>query len=277
MARIRRPRMEHLRAMSSRILRLLAACSLPGAIAAAACGGSSSDHPPSTAGSAGSAAQSGSIGHSGSSNGGHGPQPTAGTAGVPSAPSAKCGGASCKGTVIPLVNIAVPACCADEATKQCGLDTSGLADFGPTFAEPCQALDQPGTPDPACPKSTATMVDLPSGGSFPLQFPGCCRANHTCGYNLDTIVGAVPLGLGCVDASPFLAGEAPQACGETGAAGAGGDSGDGSGAGTGSGVAGAGDEPSTGGIGGGCGGGGFCNLGGTGGTGDSGGSGGSGG
>ena len=108
-------------------------------------------------------------------------------------PSAKCGGASCKGTVIPFVNIAVPACCADEATNQCGLDTSGLADFGASFSEPCQALDQPGTPDPACPQSTATMVELPTGGSFPLQFPGCCRANHTCGYNLDTIGGAFPL------------------------------------------------------------------------------------
>ncbi|HEY0464962.1 MAG TPA: hypothetical protein VGC79_12160 [Polyangiaceae bacterium] len=200
------------------MLRLLAICSLLGAIAAPACGGNSSDPHPSSAGSAGRFG-SGSGGSSGKSS-----IPAAGTAGTAPTTSVECGSKSCAGLVIPFVDISVPACCASEATNHCGLDTFGLASFGPTFPEPCQPLAQPGTMDPACPESTSTPVDLPTGGTLQLQFPGCCRANHTCGYNLDKLGGVYPLGLGCVDATPFLAGEAPQPCGETGAAGAGGDS-----------------------------------------------------
>ncbi|HEY3255463.1 MAG TPA: hypothetical protein VGJ91_16000 [Polyangiaceae bacterium] len=93
--------------------------------------------------------------------------------------------------------------------------------FGATFSEACQPLAQPGTQDAACPQSPMAPIQ---GTGLQISFPGCCRANHTCGYQLDTIAGAVALGLGCVDATPFLAGEAPQSCAEAGAGGAGGDS-----------------------------------------------------
>ena len=208
--------MEHLATMSWRSLRVACAFGHFALILAPACGGNASDPHEGSAGSAGSGARSGS------GNSGFGAVARAGSSGVAAQPSAvRCGSKSCGGLQIPILEIPVAACCADEATNHCGLDTSGLASFGPMFAEPCQPLAQPGTADATCP-SAAAPVDLPGGGTLPLQFGGCCRANHTCGYQLDTIGGAFPLGLGCVDATPFLAGEAPQPCGEEGAAGAGG-------------------------------------------------------
>ncbi len=182
---------------------------------AAACGGNASDANPSSLGSAGSGA------HSGSGNSGNGSVARAGTAGT-AGDAIVCGSKSCSGVVLPLVELPIPGCCADEATSSCGLDSSALASFGPMFAETCQPLAQPGTPDDDCPQSTKTPVALPNGGTLALQFPGCCRPNHTCGYQLDTVEGLFRVGLGCVDATPFLDGGAPQACGDLGAAGAGG-------------------------------------------------------
>jgi hypothetical protein len=124
--------------------------------------------------------------------------------------------------MVPVVGF-IPPCCADAKTSQCGLDSSELASFGPTFPVTCQPLGQPGAKDPACPNSPETPVE---GTGLSLSFPGCCRPNHTCGYQLDTVGGVIALGLGCVDASPFLDGEAPQTCGDQGgSAGAGGDNG----------------------------------------------------
>jgi len=88
--------------------------------------------------------------------------------------------------------------------------------FGPTFPDACQPLAQPGEPDASCPDSPMQAV---SGSALVIAFPGCCRPNHTCGYQLDTIGGFVPLGLGCVDSSPFLDGGTPTACGDLGAGG----------------------------------------------------------
>jgi hypothetical protein len=141
--------------------------------------------------------------------------------------------------VLPVLDLPVQGCCADEATSQCGLDASVLQMFGPTFSETCQPLAQPGAADPACPDSPATPVE---GTGLSISFPGCCRPDHVCGYRLDTVGGVLQLGLGCVDSSPFLDGATAQSCGELGAAGAGGDS---SGAGAGgdsSGVAAGGDS-----------------------------------
>jgi len=200
--------------MSWRTLRLLCACGALALGAAPACGGSASDPRSSTAGNAG---------HSGSGNSGGGSVARAGTAGSADPTPVPCGNESCAGVVIPIQSFVIPPCCADAKTSQCGLDSSVLASFGPTFAEACQPLAQPGTKDTACPASPATPVE---GTGLSLSFPGCCRPNHTCGYQLDTIGGAFPLGLGCVDASPFLDGEPPQPCGDdSGAAGAGGDNG----------------------------------------------------
>lgn len=94
--------------------------------------------------------------------------------------------------------------------------------FGTSFAEACQPLAQPGTADASCPTSAKVPVQ---GTGLEIQFPGCCRADHTCGYQLDKIAGVFTIGLGCVDSSTFLDGGTPQACGDLGAAGAGGDSG----------------------------------------------------
>jgi hypothetical protein len=224
--------------MSWRTLSLLCACGVLALSAAPACGGSAADPQSSAAGSAG---------HSGSGNSGNGAR--AGSAGSAAPTPITCGSKSCSGLVIPIQSFVVPPCCADAETSHCGLDSSVLATFGPTFAEACQPLAQPGTKDSACPASPATPVE---GTGLSLSFPGCCRPNHTCGYQLDTIGGAFPLGLGCVDAAPFLDGEAPQACGDQGAAGAGGAGGDGSVAGAGgdSSVAGAGGDSSGAGAGG---------------------------
>ncbi len=176
------------------------------------------------------------AGGSGGQGGSSGSVGRGGSAGAP--PTMKCGSATCKAVTIPVPGnpFTIPPCCADEATSQCGLDSSVLAAFGPTFPVACQPLHQPGDlDDTTCPMSMKTPVQ---GSALEIQFAGCCRADHTCGYNLDTLASIVPLGLGCVDSAPFVDGGAPLACGGTtssggaaGAAGAGGASNEGGAAG----------------------------------------------
>lgn len=189
--------------MFSRSVRVFGAAALITVVLAAACGGSSSDsNSPSAAG-----------------HGGGGSSARAGSAGVAEAhePLA-CGETTCKDIVISQANFTLPACCADADTSHCGIDSSVLAMFGPTFSVACQPLKQPGTPDANCPDSPATPV---SGTPLTIKFPGCCRADHSCGYQLDYL-GIYSLGLGCVDSSPFLDGGTPPSCGEmNGEAGAG--------------------------------------------------------
>src|SRR6478735_8599864 len=125
---------------------------------------------------------------------------------------------------------------AGAANGGSGLDSSALDMSGMmTFAEACQPLDQPGTTDESCPQSP--KVPVPNTG-LTVELPGCCRPDHTCGYELDTIGGVVKLGLGCVDANQFGDGGTAQSCG-AGAAGAGGDNGGAGAGGDTSGVAGA--------------------------------------
>jgi hypothetical protein len=222
--------------MSWRTLRLLAAFSALVAIGVPACGGSASDSRPSAGNAAGGGGTS-TMGRGGMS----------GAGGTPAAPTpVPCGNKSCAGIVLPVLNLPVEGCCADEATNRCGLDASVLEMFGPTFSQACQPLAQPGNVDSACPDSPSTPV---TGTALSISFRGCCRADHICGYQLDTIAGVLQLGLGCVDSAPFLDGGTPQAC-QTGAAGAGGVGGDQGAAGAGgdeSGIAGgAGDFASAG-------------------------------
>jgi hypothetical protein len=106
---------------------------------------------------------------------------------------------------------------------------------GPTFSEVCQPLAQPGTADASCPLSPKLPIEL---GGAEIHLQGCCRPDHTCGYQLDKIAGLIQVGLGCVDATPFLEGGTPQSCGDGAAAGAGGDSGSAGAAGDSSSVAG---------------------------------------
>jgi len=196
--------------MFARAVRVLLLGALVAAVAVPACGGSSDD---SATGGSGTAGKGGSAG---SSSGGAG--------GTSANPPVACGTASCKGVTIAVPgapSLEIPACCADEASGKCGLDSSFLAMFGPTFDVACQPLAQPGVLDSSCPDSKKTPV---TGTTFSINFPGCCRANGTCGYELNNI-GGLPnlhIGLGCVDSTPFLDGGTPQACGAA-AGGAGGE------------------------------------------------------
>lgn len=230
--------------MTWRTLRLLCVCAALAAGAVPACGGNASDSNLGRAGS-GSGARSGAGGNASIARAG-----SPGTAGTAQPAPVSCGNATCSGVVIPIpvpIGFAIPGCCADAETNHCGLDSSVLAMVGPTFSEACQPLAQPGTADASCPRSPKVPVQ---NSGLTIDFPGCCRADHSCGYQLDSIANAFKLGLGCVDSTPFLNGGAPQTCGETGAAGSAGASGDGSAAGASgdsSGVAGAaGDSASSG-------------------------------
>lgn len=200
--------------MSWRTLRVVCFGVVLAAVAAQACGGDSTD---GGSGSAGSAGTGGSPGAAGKSS-------SAGAAGKAQATKLECGTKTCTGVLIPVSgqSFELAPCCADEKTSQCGIDSTVLGMFGPTFPEACQPVAQPGVPDDACPQSPSQAIQ---GSPITIKFDGCCRPNGTCGYQLDSIGGLIPLGLGCVDSAPFVDGGAPLSCGE-GEGGAGGDSGE---------------------------------------------------
>ena len=100
----------------------------------------------------------------------------------------------------------IPPCCADGGV--CGLDGTRFQEFGANFEDPCQALDQPGNPDPLCPSSEPVPLD----GGLELVFPGCCKPDGRCGYLANDALGLIHLGLGCVEAEPFLDGGVPRDC-----------------------------------------------------------------
>jgi hypothetical protein len=180
---------------------IIAGLLLGGLSSASACG--SSDENDSNGARGGSA---GSAGKGGGGMDASAPDPV------------ECGTTMCEPLVLPIPGAPpVEACC--TADGGCGLDSTVLEAFGPTFEERCQARDQPGELDENCPNSTSAMVE----GGLNIEFPGCCRADGRCGYMLDTLFGVYPIGLGCVDSEPFLEGGTPAACGDGsgGAAGAG--------------------------------------------------------
>jgi len=202
-------------AMFLRAARVLAVSAVIAAIAVPACGNTSDSTTTATGGSGGSA------GHAGAS----GTAARAGSGGEAGIQSVSCGTNTCMQDVLNIPGepaFTIPGCCSDESTNTCGLDSSFLGMFGPSFDVACQALAQPGTLDAACPDSVPAPI--PNMPGLTLKFQGCCRANGTCGYQLDNIDGLpfLHLGLGCVDSTPFLEGGAPLSCGENGAAGAGG-------------------------------------------------------
>jgi len=182
-------------------------CVLVAAVALPACGGNSA-----TDGGAAASAN-------GDDSGAAGARPSAARGGSSceggSAPIPKpvaCGHAMCAPVVLKAAgNFAIPGCCADADSSTCGLDSSVLAMFGPTFAEACQPLAQPGVIDTSCPQSPEQPI---ADTGLTLKFDGCCRASGQCGYELDSIGGAILLGLGCVDSSPFLDGGTPLSCGD---------------------------------------------------------------
>ncbi|MEO6600397.1 MAG: hypothetical protein ABIQ16_11025 [Polyangiaceae bacterium] len=178
-----------------RTLRLACVLGVVSVALASACGGSSSNPGTDSSAGGGSAGKTATAGSAGSAG---------------SAPTMKCGTATCKAVTIPLGDFTLPPCCADAATSQCGLDSSVLAQFGPTFPEACQPLNQPGQRDTECPESVKTPV---TGTTQEISFHGCCRGDGSCGYLLDKLGDIFPLGLGCVDSAPFLDGGTPSLCG----------------------------------------------------------------
>jgi hypothetical protein len=203
--------MEDFRPMLLRAVRVLFASAVVLVVAVPACGNTTDSAPTTMGGSGGSGAQSGGGGTSARAGAGG-----TGTAGA----AVTCGAETCKSVTIAIPGasaLSIPGCCSDASSNTCGLDSTFLAMFGPTFPVACQPLAQPGMLDAACPDSPMTPV---TGTSLSIHFPGCCRAGGTCGYQLDTIGGLIHLGLGCVDSTPFLEGGAPLSC-ATGSAGAG--------------------------------------------------------
>jgi hypothetical protein len=199
-----------------------------GLVLLASCGDDDGDKKPDT-----DAGEGGEPGTSGSGGGGQGGRGGAtagnGGGGMPLVPVA-CGSELCMG--VPIQTAGIQACCADEATSQCGLDTSLLATFGATPTRACEPVNQPGELDESCPASPA----IQAGGFQLMPFPGCCREETgTCGYRVDKLLGAINLGLGCIDSASFGpaggaggagAGGEPLPCGSSvGGTGAGGSSG----------------------------------------------------
>lgn len=163
-------------------------------LALPACGDDDEGEPSASAGTGGSAA---------------GASATGGTGGAPVPGPVACGELLCQPLVVAALQPVAP-CCADEAKSLCGLDTSLLEGFGAMSVRDCEPLDQPGEPDSSCPRSAP--FDTGSGLEIP-PFEGCCaEATGTCGYLVDRVLGVIPIGLGCIDSSPFLEGETPASC-----------------------------------------------------------------
>jgi hypothetical protein len=180
---------------------------------ASACGGSDTSGAPAAAGTAGAGTAgtgtSGTGGSAGNQAGG-----SSGTSGTGGSLDVSCGSMQC--THAGFGTLSFPACCPTGTNDTCGLDSSILAMYGPSFADPCLPLHAPGVNDANCPPRTV----MANGLSVPL--PGCCRSDTgTCGYNLDNPGGLLPLNLGCVDSTPFLDGGAPLTCGDGGGGAAG--------------------------------------------------------
>jgi hypothetical protein len=126
----------------------------------------------------------------GGTTGGTGAAPSGGTAG---ASAEQCSGQACPS--LDAVNLllqqyALPTlshCCTGDA--RCG-GSYGKGD--------CTELDQPGTPDPACPGETIS--------GYPQQ--GCCRPDGRCGLDLSLVK------FGCVEREAAILGQLePMACG----------------------------------------------------------------
>jgi hypothetical protein len=181
-----------------------------GLVLLASCGDDDGDKKAHT--DAGEGGEPGTAGSGGNGQGGRGGATAGngGSAGMPLVPVA-CGSELCMGIAIPRT-AGVQACCADEATSQCGIETSVLATFGAVPTRACEPRNQPGELDAACPESPA----IEAGGFALAPFAGCCRKETgTCGYQVDSLLGgAIAIGLGCIDSAPFLGAGGGGASGE---------------------------------------------------------------
>jgi len=143
----------------------------------------------------------------------------AGASGNPADNPVSCGTTSCN--AVDVVWYPISPCCADAASNHCGLDLSSMSRYGLKFSDACQPTAQPGSLDANCPNVHGAV----GGAYLSINFPGCCRPNHTCGYMVDKIGDSVPpgvtLGIGCVDSAALLngGGRGPVACGDIGGGG----------------------------------------------------------
>ena len=192
-----------------RALRVAFTCGVVAAVAAPACGGSSSSSGEPGAGTGGASA----------GGNGQGGARSAGKAGATGTPTpVPCGNQMCAGISVPLAQLEVPGCCADAKTSTCGVDTSALPAMASGQGLPaCQPVSPAGKPDATC----ASSPSIPVMG-IPVTAPGCCTASGVCGYDLDRVGGFISLGLGCVDSTPFADGGTPVTCGPNAATGEGG-------------------------------------------------------
>jgi hypothetical protein len=134
----------------------------------------------------------------------------------------ECEGIRCDSVVLPGDFPEIPACC--TADGACGLDGTQFEQYGANFEELCQPRNQPGETDDECEASVPVATDFGM-----LSFTGCCTPAGRCGYLLNSAFTIIQLGLGCVDAQPFLDAGVPANC--TPGPGGGGGGGAGGGAG----------------------------------------------
>ena len=126
----------------------------------------------------------------------------------------ECGPLRCNPVILPGDQYPdIPACCVSDGV--CGLNGEQFEQYGANFEDPCQPRDQPGDLDSECADSEPIATDF-----GPLIFKGCCTAPGACGYMVDEVLnGIVTLGLGCVNAQPFLDSGVPAPCTPGGGAG----------------------------------------------------------
>lgn len=108
-----------------------------------------------------------------------------------------CGSTSCRDRLIG--DIVVEPCCVNG--DRCGLGLSAVSGFLPVNGE-CVALEQPGSPDAACPSVYFDEV------ANPRELVGCCRPDGVCGVVAD--LSDTLANFGCVDPNQFLSGRGEQ-------------------------------------------------------------------
>jgi hypothetical protein len=148
---------------------------------------------------AGDGGSGGTGGSGGSGGGGRGGSGGSGGSGGPMGNMIMCGTETCMGSVIPMFNVPVDACCPEGVENTCGTDTTMAALVGLNFSPACQPRSQEGMTTTECPNRQISLSAI--GIPFMPTLRGCCRPSGVCGYRVDAIL-SFNFSLGCVD-SPF--------------------------------------------------------------------------
>ena len=139
----------------------------------------------------------GNAGTAGSGSGGSGIAGSGGSGNTAGTGSGGGNTGNCDVSTCESVNVfgvmELPGCCPDNGGG-CGLDVSAAEQYAGVTG--CIELDQEGNIDDGCPtESRPGQQGLP-----PMDFPGCCRPNNSCGYWVDMSQYSIP-SFGCVDPS----------------------------------------------------------------------------